>query len=78
MSPFALPGKTNEPSLLDMYVKNLFEHMSKDKVANCYKATAADTMNVWACRRVALNPTADAALTAVGFEPTKLSLVSGT
>ena len=49
--------------------------MSKDKVANCYKATAADAMNVQACRLVALNPTADAAMTAVGFEPTQLSLV---
>ena len=32
-------------------------------------------MNVHACRLVALNPTADAAMTAVGFEPTQLSLV---
>ena len=49
--------------------------MSKDKVATCYKATAADTMNVRDCRLVALNPEAGAAMTAVGFEPTQISLV---
>ena len=33
-------------------------------------------MNVHACHLVALNPTADAAMTAVGFEPTQLSLAT--
>ncbi len=43
--------------------------------AKLYWATAVDMMNVWPGRLVALNPTADAAMTAVGFEPTQLSLV---
>jgi len=37
---------------------------------------AADTMNVNVWRLVALNPTADAAMTAVGFEPRQLSLAT--